>query len=161
MRLLLALGDVGDRIVAIMHDLVIERRALATTQGSGQGSTSRDPSVSMEQRLGPGFGVWHKQYEPKLGHIYARRFDQRVEEQEGLGHAGRRDCRMPWSGCNRWRGRSDQAWGRAEELFFASGFRLCMIGCTSQRRRRVTGLDGWRRAEWSGSRWKAAVFECS
>jgi hypothetical protein len=122
-NILLALGDVDPRIVAIMHDLVQERRALAATQGSAsQGSAAKAPQVPRQERPGPSLGVQHKESEAKKARNYAKGLDKRLQEQDGWWAAGRHDWCMPWPAWQRLQADRDRAWDRAEELSLASGF---------------------------------------
>ena len=129
-HILLALGDVPERIVAIMHDIAKERRqaweeqALATTQGRATGSRGalfQPIGIPRQDRPAPVFGVQHTESAAKRARRQAKNLDKRCEQQQELWRSGKRQRCLSWPQWEHLQRQRDQAWDVAERLSEESG----------------------------------------
>jgi hypothetical protein len=119
-NILLAIGDVDELIVSLMAELVAERRALATTQGSS--SRSESARVPRTQRPGPSCGVQHQESEAKKARNHAKSLDKKLATQKAWWEEGRLDKCLPWHAWQKLQAERDAAWDHAEGLSWGSGF---------------------------------------
>ncbi len=116
MNLVLALGDLGPRIIDIMNDIIKGRTALASTQGRPRKVSH--PRAEREPTERP--GLHHTTSEAKSLREAAKLLDKRIRRQEDLWRTRPWQC-MPWATWNRLLQERSDAWDHAERVSEASG----------------------------------------